>query len=220
MSSFREQLLTDVSGLCQKLFKRRLALVQRQQLVSNESKQDIILLITQLNQLRLLDPFPEEATTDLSQLNKLKTDIEAEDGDQFAIQQTLMTWAGGIAPIPEVEAGASPDDATTPINQRMIDNLHLFRSTIDKSRVRLLRDRDRYDRKAYTSARNAFTLARAVYEERLKLNQIDATNEGCARMEQVLIPAVAAATGATFPADIQAGAKFMEDNTFAINTAK
>ncbi len=220
MSSFREQLLTDVSGLCQKLFKRRLALVQSQQLVSNESKQDIILLIAQLNQLRLLDPFPEEATTDLSPLNKLKTDIDAEDGDQFAIQETLMTWAGGIAPLPEVEADASPDEATTPINQRMIDDLHLFRSTIDKSRVRLLRDRDRYDRKAYTSARNAFTLARAVYEERLKLNQIDATNEGCARMEQVLIPAVEAATGATFPADIQAGAKFMEDNTFAVNTAK
>lgn len=215
MSSFRKQLLTDVSGLCQQLFQQRLALVQTQQLVSNDSKQDILLLIAQLNQLRLLDPFPEETTTDLSPLDKLKADIGNEDGDQFAIQKALMEWAGTIAPLPEVQETISPDGGTTPINQRMIDNLHLFRSTIDKSRVRLLRDRDRYDRKAYTSARNAFTLARAVYEERLKLNQIEATNEGCARMEQVLIPAVEASTGASFPDDIQAGAKFMEDNTFA-----
>lgn len=220
MSSFREQLLTDVSRLCRQLYTHRLELVQTQQLVSEKSKEDIILLIVQLDQLRKLEPFPDEAATDLTPLEKLKSEIDAEDGDQFAIQEALLAWASGIAPAPEAGTTISPDAGTTPINQRMIDNLNLFRSTIDKSRVRLLRERDRYDREEYTSARNAYTLARAVYEERLKLNQIDATNEGCARMEQVLIPAVENATGATFPAAIRAGAKFMEVNTFAESSAK
>jgi len=77
-----------------------------------------------------------------------------------------------------------------PINQRMIDNLSVLRSAIDRSRLRLLRNRDPYDKAEYVAARNDFTLARAVYQERLTLNQITATNEQAARMEQVVIPAV------------------------------
>jgi len=217
MSSFRKQLLAQVSGLCQELFRRRLELVRAQQLVSDKSKQDIILLIVQLDQLRLLDPFPEEADLDTAPLAQLEADLEAEDGDQFSIQEKLLAWTSTVAPAPVINAASPPPpaDAPSPLNQRMLDNLHLFRSTIDKSRVRLLRDRDRYDREAYTKSRNAFTLARAVYGERLRHNQIEASNEDNARLEQVLIPAVEAATGASFPADIQAGATFMENGSFA-----
>lgn len=217
MSSFREQLLTDVSGLCQRLYESRQAVVRTQQLVSDESKQDILLLIFQLNQLREMDPFPEETEVDLAPLEQLKAEVAAEDSDKQAIQDSLMEWAKNIHSSGRPAAAATAESTPplpSPINQRMIDNLSVLRSAIDSSRLRLMRDRDPYDKEEYVASRNAFTLARAVYQERLLLNQITATNAEAARMEQVIIPAVAEATGANFPAAIQAGADFMSEKIF------
>lgn len=217
MSDFREQLLTDVSGLCQQLYQQRLALVQSQQLVSEKSKDDVLLLIVHLNKLRTLKPFPAETDVDLTPLEKLKADLATADGDQFAIQEELMDWVRGVqsAGPPRMAASAAAEpEMPSPINQRMIDNLTLLRSTIDKTRLRLLRAHDNYDFDAYTSARNAWTLARTVYEERLRLNQITATNADAAHMEQVIISDVERATGATFPVTIQAGADFMSEKIF------
>lgn len=218
MPNFREQLLTNVSGLCQQLYQKRLALVQQQQLVSEKSKDDVQLLIVQLNNLRTLHPFPAETDVDMAPLDKLRADIDAADGDHTAIEEELMDWVRNVrsAGPPRVAASAEANqEETSPINQRMIDDLSLFRATIDKTRLRLLREHDQYDREAYTSARNAWTLARSVYEQRLRLNQITATNEQAAKMEQELIPAADTATGATFPASIQAGADFMSEWIFA-----
>jgi hypothetical protein len=217
MSSFREQLLTDVSGLCQRLYESRQEVVRTQLLVSNDSKQDIILLIFQLNKLRVMKPFPEKTEVDLAPLEKLKTDLAADDSDKKAIQDALMDWAKNVqssSTTPVAAAAGRSIEPPSPINQRMIDNLSALRSTIDKSRLRLMLDRDPYDKAEYVAARNAFTLARAVYQERLMLNQITATNEEAARMEQVITPAVDQATGATFPETIQAGADFMSDKIF------
>lgn len=217
MSSFREQLLTDVSGLCQRLYESRLAVVQTQKLVSDDSKRAILLLIFQLNQLREIDPFPEKTEVDLDPLEKLKTDVATEGSDMQAIQDALMEWAKNVnasASTPVVAASEESQEAPSHINQRMIDNLSFLRSRIDKSRLRLLRDGDFYDKDKYIASRNAFTLARAVYQERLILNQITATNEENARIEQVIIPAVNEATGATFPETIQAGADFMSNKIF------
>ncbi|MFT5999086.1 MAG: hypothetical protein ACI81P_001542 [Neolewinella sp.] len=215
MSSFREQLLTDVSGLCQQLYESRQAVVQAQKLVSDESKQAILLLIFQLNQLREMDPFPKKTEVDLAPLEKLKADIAAEESDKQAIQDALMEWAKGVSGATMVvTAPEESDEAPSPINQRMIDSLSVLRSSIDKSRLRLLRNRDPYDKDEYVAARNAFTLARAIYQERLTLNQVTATNEEAARIEQVIIPAVNEATGATFPETIQAGADFMSKKIF------
>lgn len=217
MSSFREQLLTDVSGLCQRLYESRQAKVRTQQLVSDDSKQDILLLIFQLNKLREMDPFPEKTEVDLAPLEKLKTDVVAEDSDKQVIQDALMDWAKNVHSSSTTPAAAAAErslETPSPINQRMIDDLSVLRSTIDKTRLRLLRSRDPYDKPEYVAARNAFTLARAVYQERLMLNQITATNAEAARMEQVITPAVDQATGATFPETIQAGADFMSEKIF------
>jgi hypothetical protein len=217
MSSFREQLLTDVSGLCQRLYESRQAVVRTQRLVSDESKRNILLLIFQLNKLREMDPFPDKTEVDLAPLEQLKADIDEEESDKQAIQDALMEWAKNVHANDITRDAAASDESTeapSPINQRMIDNLSVLRSSIDKSRIRLLRNHDPYDKEAYVAARNAFTLARAVYQERLTLNQITATNEEAARMEQVIIPAVDEATGATFPGTIQAGADFMSKNIF------
>ncbi len=220
MPSFREKLLTEVTGICQQLYERRLALVKTQALVSESAKQDVIKLVVRLNRLREITPFPSEQYTDMTTLKKLKTDIAAADGDQFAVQKELMKWVNDFHPQADATtSGAiSPDyeeqEATSPINQRMIDDLATFRAKIDSTRLNLMMKGDSPDLEAYTAARNAFTLSRAVYDERLKLNQISATNADCSQMEQVLIPAVRDATGATFPGAIQAGADFISNKLF------
>lgn len=220
MPSFREKLLTEVTSICQQLYERRLALVKTQALVSEDAKKDVIHLVLRLNGLRTIDPFPTEQDTDMTALDKLKTDIADADGDQFAVQEGLMKWVNDFHPEADyTDPGAVSDDyekggATPPINQRMIDALATFRSTIDRTRLNLMMKGDPADLEAYTSARNAFTLSRAVYDERLKLNQITATNADCAQMEQVLIPAVADASGTTFPDTIQAGADFISGKLF------
>ncbi len=215
MPTFREQLLTDVTEICEKLYHRRLARVAAQQLVSDKAKREAILLILQLEQLRAMDPFPAASALTLDPITQLKADVAAEDGDTDAIQETLMDWARGVVGTgPPEAARAAP--VTEPINQRMIDDLNTLRSAIDSTRIDLLINNDPYDEDAYTAARNAFTLARAVYEERLRLNQIVATNAQAARMEQVIIPGVQNATGATFPDTIQAGADFMSAQIFVI----
>jgi len=109
-------------------------------------------------------------------------------------------------------------DPTTiaPINQRMLDATARLRRSIDASRVRLLRSGDRYDRAAYTGARNDFTLARAAYDRRLQNNTTTPTVEDARRAESELDSAISGATGATFPDAIQAAADFMSERTFVL----
>lgn len=221
MPTFRETLLADVSDVCRQLYEHRLATVREQALVSEKAKQDVTTLINQLHELFILDPFPEAATLDASPIAELKSSLAQADGDRDAVEEKLMSWVRQTTPVPQAPAEGQAEAvtaaiaaSTSPINQRMIDGLAAYRSAIDRSRVRLLRDRDRYDRKEYTAARNAFTLARSAYAGRLRLNQVEATNEDCARLEQELIPAVVQSTGATFPAAIQAGADFMSARIF------
>ena len=220
MPSFRETLLTEVTSICQQLYERRLALVKTQARVSEDAKQDVILLVVRLNGLRDIDPFPTEQDTDMTALARLKVDISDADGDQFAVQKELLKWVNNFNPPTEamaaetVAATEEEEVAPPPINQRMIDGLARFRSTIDRTRMNLMLKGDAPDLEAYTSARNAFTLSRAVYVERLRLHQITATNADCAQMEQVLIPAVKDASGTTFPDTIQAGADFISSKLF------
>lgn len=220
MPPFREKLLTEVTGICQQLYNRRLALVKTQGHVSENAKQDVIRLVLRLNVLRGITPFPGEHETDMSPLDKLKADIAAADSDQFAIQKKLMEWATAFHPtVAKAHEGPASSEAAlraapSPINQRMIDGLASFRATVDRTRINLMLKGDPADLDEYTAARNAFTLARAVFEERLKLNQVTATNADCTKLEQVLTPAVSNASGATFPATIQDGADFISDKLF------
>lgn len=215
MSNFRKQLLTDVSSLCRELFVRRLARVKEQELVSDKSKADILVLIVELDQLRRLDPFPKKADLDVSPLEQLKTALADPDHDDESGQQLLLDWVKATRPEANLPAdGGVPEGATTPINQRMIDGLASVRTTIDRTRVRLMLAGDDYDRPAYTAARNAFTLAREIYAERLRLNQIDCNNEDCSTLEKVLKAAIKDADGSGFPYSIQAVADFMEERTF------
>lgn len=217
MSSFRERLLTEVSGLCEQLFTRRIELVRSQQLVSEKSKEDIRLLILELDTLRHLDPFPNEAGVDRTPLEQLKVDLaNADDSSDEGNQQVLMDWVKAFRPAPAPATNGAQEEVTPILNQRMIDGLAELRSAIDKTRVRLLRERDRYDRPAYTAARNAFTLSRATYAERLRLNQVSCTNEEVATLEQKLTPDVEEAKGSNFPDTIQAAADFMATRVFAV----
>ncbi|MEM9259228.1 MAG: hypothetical protein AAGA62_06240 [Bacteroidota bacterium] len=216
MSSFKERLLTEVSGLCEQLFTQRIELVRTQQLVSEKSKEDIRILIMELDTLRHLDPFPDEAGVDKSPLEQLKTDLANTDDPPEDGQEVLMNWVKAFRPAATSSDGDLPPVVTLPLNQRMIDSLAELRSEIDKSRIRLLRTGDHYDRPAYTAARNAFTLARSVYTERLRLNQLSCTNEEVATVEQKLTSDVEAATGSNFPDTIQAAADFMATRVFAV----
>ncbi|MEM1356565.1 MAG: hypothetical protein AAGF89_00095 [Bacteroidota bacterium] len=217
MSSFKERLLTEVSGLCEQLFTQRIALVRTQQLVSEKSKEDIRLLIMELDTLRHLTPFPDENGVDKSPLEQLKTDLANTDDPPEDGQEVLMNWVKAFRPGTTTSlASDAPPVITPPLNQRMIDSLAELRSEIDKTRIRLLRTGDHYDRPAYTAARNAFTLARSVYTERLRLNQVSCTNEEVATVEQELTSDVATATGSNFPDTIQAAADFMATRVFAV----
>jgi len=216
MSNFRNQLLADVSSLCRELFVRRLARVKEQDLVSEKSKADILVLILELDHFRQLDPFPEEVSLDTSTLEQLKTALADPDHDDESGQQILLDWVKATRPVATIAADgdAVPEGAASPLNQRMIDGLAAVRSDIDKSRVRLILAGDPYDRDAYKVARNAFTLSREIYAERLRLNQIECSNEDCSRLEQLLKPAVQTADGGGFPASIQAVADFIEERIF------
>jgi len=209
MATFRETLLTDVSELCKSLFEHRLTVVRSQQLVSEKAKNDILVLIVRLDELRKLTPFPAEADVDTNGLASLKTAIAAADAPQVAIQENLMTWATGVTG--DITARAADSRSPSDLNQRMLDNLDVLRSTIDNRRLDLF---GQYDKEAYVEARNAYTLTRTIYAERLSLNQIDATGEDNKKMEDEIITAVAGATGANFPATIQASANFMEERLF------
>lgn len=210
MSTFRTNLLTQVTGICQELFERRLKQVIEQQLVSDKAKSDITVLIVQLNHLRDLDPFPQETDMDTYTLTQLKADIAAEDGNDDAIQAKLLTWAQNSSGVSTENA---PTVTPTPLNQRMLDNLDSLRTTIDRTRGRVLFD-DGYDQAAYVKARNAYTLARTVYQKRLQLNQIETTNEQAATMEDEIIAAIDTATAAKFPKELQASADFMRKASF------
>jgi hypothetical protein len=220
MSTFKNRLLTDLSGLCRELFSRRLQLVRQQQLVSEKAKEDIRQLILELHALSMLEPFPREEEADLSPLEELKASLADTDNDPEGSQEVLMAWVKDFRP-PQVAAMGRPSSSssekgsgTKPVNQRMIDGVNTLRSTIDKTRTRLMLDGESYDRQAYVAARNEFTLAQSVYTERLQFNHIICTNEELSRVERVLLPGIDEADGDGFPDSIQVAADFMAQASF------
>lgn len=220
MSTFRERLLPQVSTLCEQLFAHHLALVREQQLVSDKAKEDLTLLVLFYEQLCGLTPFPQETSVDVSPLDQLKTDLATDGNDAEASEVILLDWVRGVTqapdPVPADEKTAAAN-SPSPINQRMLDATSRLRSTIDKTRSRLLLSGDSYDRKQYTAARNAFTLARAAYDHRLKNNGVTATVEDATRAEGPLHQDIDTATGASFPGAIQAAADFMEARIFVLS---
>lgn len=212
MPTPRDQLLARLTALCRQLYDRRRALTETLALVSDKAKADVVLLVLRLDGLRRLEPFPQPTADQLAPLDDLKTRLDDTAGDPLVVQDELLRWVEGFAPADPGASAASP--AIPPINQRMIDALFAFRTAVDRARRRLLRDRDRYDPAAYRAARNAFTLARAAYDERLRLDQVTPTNADCATLENELTPALATVNGAGFPAAIRAGADFVSERLF------
>ncbi|MEM6770813.1 MAG: hypothetical protein AAF597_09540 [Bacteroidota bacterium] len=219
MSTFRERLLPQVSTLCAQLFAHRLTQVREQQLVSDKAKTDLALLVLFYEQLFDLEPFPAEPDVDVNPLNQLKADLATDGNDHDASEVILLNWVRGVTQKPDPVPADEKDMAAlsiSPINQRMLDATARLRSTIDKSRSRLLLSGDHYDRVEYVAARNAFTLARATYDRRLQTNGITATVDDCAKAEGPLHNDIDTATGASFPGAIQAAADFMEARIFVI----
>ena len=217
MSTFRTELLTKVSGLCNTIFLFRLEQVREQQLVSDKAKEDLTLLVLFYEQLCHLDPFPDADSVDVGPLEQLKTALATADNDNGASEAALFDWVRTVTnspdPVPADEKTAAAN-APSPINQRMLDATARLRSVIDTSRRRLF---GQYDRDKYKAARNAFTLTREAYDHRLNNNGITATVQDAAQAEGPLYRNIDTATGATFPDSIQAAADFMEARIFTIS---
>lgn len=217
MSNYRERLLAEVCTLCRQLFELRLARTRTQDRVSGTARTNAVSILDGFDRIIILAPFPGEGSVDESPLSQLKTAIANPDHDPEDRERILIDWLNGVAPAGAPAEAEKADPATiAPINQRMLDATARLRRSIDASRVRLLRSGDRYDRAAYTAARNDFTLARAAYDRRLQNNTITPTVEDASRAESELNAAISGATGTTFPGAIQAAANFMSKRTFVL----
>lgn len=216
MNTYKKRLLARVCALCSDVLNRRIALVRTQGRVSDTARTSAGELYGGYDRLTRLDPFPDEGTLDESPLDALQTALADADGGPEEREQLIMNWLRNAAPTPatdDTQPAAAPE--ISPANQRMLDATQRLRSAIDRTRVRLLTT-DRYDRAAYKAARNDFTLARAVFDQRLRQQTTDVSAEDTARAEGPLHDAISKATGASFPDDIQAAADFMRERIFIV----
>ncbi len=101
----------------------------------------------------------------------------------------------------------------------MIDLLHLMKDIIRATRRRLNDAGGGYDEDAYKSVRNQLYLTQHVYLEQLDNDLVFADHEGCARVEQVLYPAITDADVSNFVSSLQDLQDFLKERVLEAKVA-
>ncbi|MTB53571.1 hypothetical protein [Lewinella sp. W8] len=210
MNEFQQRLLAQAGHVGDQLFRHQLLLLSEQQTTGEDARSDALNILWSLVKMRDLVPFPPESSLDLTPLDKLRTELEEEDCDVLQCLADFNNWIGAVDPALTAGENDRPENVETSIlNGRMRENLNGLRAATDSTRTRLLVSGENFDRSAFTAARNALTFTSAVYDEKLRLDLVQARNEECRQVE-AHIEDIKNASGANFPSRIQAAATYLE----------
>ncbi|MEM6877555.1 MAG: hypothetical protein AAF544_03275 [Bacteroidota bacterium] len=204
MSHTPTQLRQLMHHACMVTYQRQLDLLQSAHLVSAPTSRENLKLLLHLDAVSDLDPFPTIETSELEELSEIENRAEsAQSTDELReARQSLILWLSQyqngdfseetIRALPSTENG---------LNKRMRDELFLTRGKIRSTRRRLRESGQDYDKEAYVSTRNQLLLVHRTYLEQLRLDLVQATHEGIAKVE-LLHLAISDATGDTFVASL------------------
>ena len=206
----KADILTHLRQIAGLLYDHQLATAGSR--ISLEAKAYVIDLVDTLDRLTYTDPFPEVDENGHTTLVDINAECEDEEHPKDETSRKLQDWCTNTAPLPP-----SPTPASAPLlhpgTTRMLDNLSRYKSGITRHRLTLLRAGDRPGKEAYTSARNAYTLAHAAYAARLSSGRVAATVEENETLEEHR-EALTETSGADFPPHIQATADYLRERLF------
>ena len=208
------------------LYHHHLTKVLAQSRVSQEEKLAVALLGEALFTVISAELPTEDLERHHISLRNLQTLLlDAETPNVHDIQAELWDTCAALSPAPtptDIAPAASPETAEpaaapTPINhpanQRMLDALRDYQRALNPTRIRLMRAGDAPDTRSYTAARNAYTLARAAYEPRLRSPEKVAATEQNKELEDRR-KELADVTGATLPEHLNATADLVRGFLF------
>lgn len=209
----RQSILSTVTDICQSLYDQRQDKIRSESRVSAEEQASIKELVSTLDRLRHLDPFPTIEAGQETTLRDLQESLRQEDSDREQARESLLSWAATFASPSDLAPAAAPE-LPEPGNLRMLDNLHQFQKGITRARLRLMRAGEPFDRDRYKEARNAYTLAYAAYQPRLELGQIAASLEENVAFENELLNPLDSIDGGKFPGLVKSAADFIRQALF------
>ena len=201
MSHPREQILRLLHAASTSCYEQQLSQLEAAQLVSGPVTEANLQLLLHYRTIEQLDPFPAVTDDQVQQLNALKTALAAATdlAAMRAKRTELIAWMGQLDNkdfSPEtLEALPRTDNG---LNKRMRDELFQMKRKIRVTRRRLHDNNETYDKEAFVSTRNQLFLCHSVYLEQLRLDLVSCTHAEVAEVEQILMPAIVNATGATF----------------------
>ena len=208
-----------------RLYHHHLSKVLAQSRVSQEEKLAVALLGEALFTVISAELPTEELERHHTSLSALQTLLlDAEAPNVHDLQAELWDTCAALSPAPpppDPAPAASPELAETvsktalnhPANQRMLEALRDYQRALNPTRLRLMRAGDAPDTKVYTAARNAYTLARAAYEPRLRSPTAVATTDQNTTLEERRNE-LANVTGATLPEHVRATADLVQSFLF------
>lgn len=204
MSTVRQTLLEHAHTACEQCFTRQLELIAEAHRLSSDVKDLNATLYLEVLRIAKLNPFPndvpDETLTEITSTNAV-VETAATPDDLEALQEKLLEQLKSIGePADDKVSPASTDNL---LNKRMIDLLYLMKDKIRTTRRRLNDAGGGYDEDAYRSVRNQLYLTQHVYLEQLDNDLVFADHEGCARIEQVLYPAILGADVSSFVSSLQ-----------------
>lgn len=203
MSNARQRLLEQVISIEKSSYAKQLAFLTDVKRVSSECRERFSDLLQEISLISELDPMPDVEESVFVELEDLATSL-VESGDQTEFNANidkLQSILNDIAPaFGEVDLFNTSDL----LNKRMIDLMGVMKHKIRFTARRHNDAGGGYDKAAFISARNQAYFARHVYIDKLDQDLVKATNEDCAKIEQLLYPGIVNSTPDEFVGSIVA----------------
>lgn len=214
MSNQVKEFLANLRLSCRKSIEKRFSRLEDAQRVSRVVRDRSIAVFVHY---QALDKMADELTYDPSYeafLAAVDSSLDDSKADLNAVEQSLLNFMSQLNRMNENEVNIGVL-TNNPLNKRMIDALFLLKDKIRIARQRLNDAGEEYDAVAYVNARNRCSLAQSIYIGQLHRDIVSCTNEEVATIEQLHLPAIENASGATFVESIDQTATFLEARIIA-----
>lgn len=209
MSNARQQVLQLVTTAAHNSYTRQLEFLVEAKRLSSDIRDDIVSLFLEISRLEHLQPFPEVTDVRISEISSSSAIISdaASQDDLDALIKKLQDEVSAIAPSNLPLEPLMTDDL---LNKRMIDLMGILKQKVREAARRHNDDGGHYDQDAFVSVRNQIYLSRRVYLEQLDHDLVQATNEDCATLEQVIYPDIINSTADGFIGSLKALLDFLK----------
>lgn len=214
MSNARQQVLLQATTAAHNSYSCQLKLLVNSKRLSSDIKEKIVSLFLEISRLDRLSPFPDVPDDVVANITS-KSVVNCDDCTQDDLNAVILALQNSLNSIGANDTFIDPLMTDDLLNKRMIDLMGDVKRNIRQTARQHNDNGGHYDKDAFVSVRNQVYLSRRVYLEQLDHDLVQATNEDCATIEQIIFPNILNSTADQFVATVEALSEFLKDRVLS-----